>query len=195
MSATIRPAAAPADELPQLLAEPAGYDPQELPADVQFQPLPQDEEPAPSLDPDGMFGPGDGWASEAPTTPAGSTASSLPVIDAKTLRKRAATFAVLAASAFTMASGLVNWQLRLDDEDPTWLADKQDTEVIGPPAGRLIARHAPLPDGEETSDLVDAIELAIGTAGYVMKNLMRRAEAIQARRPRSAQDSVPAAQG
>lgn len=187
VSATIRPAEVPApDELPPLQEPASELGPrEELPA-VQFQPLPQDAEPGPSLDPDGMFGPGDGWGSEAPTTAAGSTASSPPVVDAKTLRKRNAAFAGLAAAAFTMASGLVNWRLRLDEKDPTWLADEQDTDVIGPPAGRLIARHTPLPDGEDTSDLVDAIELAIGTAGYVMKNLMRRAQELNARRREAA---------
>lgn len=177
--------------------EPSGYDPREELPGVAFQPLPQDEEPAgPSLDPDGMFGRGDDWASEASTTAAGSTASSPAAgltLDPATLKQRSKVFAPLAGAAFAMVTGLVNWRLRIDEEDTTWLADGDDVKAVGTPAGRLIARHSPLPDGEETSDVVDAIELALAGAGYVMKNLMKRVDEVQRRR-RAAGPSQPAAE-
>lgn len=201
MSMTVRPAPdspAPLELDPEQLQGPeqlqAQYEAAGVPT-VPFQPLPQDE--APTLDPDGLFGaPGDASVYEAPTTAAGSTASSPAAalaLDPATLKQRSKLLAPLAGAAFAMVSGLVNWRLRIDDEDTTWLADGDDVKAVGAPAGRLIARHSPLPDGEETSDVVDAIELALAGAGYVMKNLMKRVDEVNRRR-RQAGGDQPAAE-
>lgn len=97
-------------------------------------------------------------------------------------RGRAKAFAKLAAAAVMAVSGLLNERLALDEEDETWLADEHDTKAIGDPAGRLVARKMPLPEGTDTTDLADVIEIAIGAGGYLLKNLMARASELRERR-------------
>jgi len=153
-----------------------------------------------TLDPEAMFGtlqadPLDpdvselagGWDSEDPTTPEGSTGSSplAPTV----LKLRGKAFAKIAAAVFEAVSGLLNERLALHEEDETWLADEQDKKMVGEPAGRLMARHAPLPGGTDASDLSDIIEIGIGTAGYLIKNSMQRARLRRALR----RATVPAA--
>lgn len=140
------------------------------------------------MDPEAMFGSPDpegagDSVSAAPTSKGGSTGSSpLAGLDPKAQRLRAKAFGQLAGAAFAMLSGLLNARLRLDEEDPTWLADAEDLAAVGDPAGRIIARHAPLPDGTDAGDLADGIGIAIAAAGYLIKNSRARAAAISARR-------------
>lgn len=156
------------------------------PQEVQFDPdlafgLPQDprQDPLPA-----GARVSDGDASAAPTTSAGSTGSSRAagVPNPLQAKGRARVFAALAAAGFAAVSGLLNDRLALDDEDETWLADEQDVEAVSTPAGRLIARRLPLPEGTDTSDLADAIEIGIAAAGYVVKNAMARARGLRERR-------------
>lgn len=163
---------------------------------------PDEPEPqGPLLDPDSPFGhpaprridppmPGarvdaDASASAARTKAAASTASFPDAGKAPNplaTRGRAAVFAKLAAAAVMAVSGLLNERLAVDDEDETWLADDEDMKAMGEPAGRLIARKLPLPEGTDTTDLADAIEIAIGAAGYAAKNTVAWVRSIRERR-------------
>lgn len=148
------------------------------------------EEPGPQLDPDLAFGQPQaprvdplpqgatvsdaGASGSAGRTSRGASTASFPA-GAKApnplaARGRAAAFAKLAAAGIAALSAVLNDRLAVDEEDETWLADEEDMDAIGQPAGRLIARKLPLPEGTDTSDLADAIEIAIGAAGYVAKN-------------------------
>jgi hypothetical protein len=169
---------ATAEELEQLAAD--GFDP-----DLAFG-LPQEDplQQGASLD-------GDGWDSGEPTKRAGSTASSPAVGNPLAEKRKAAAFGQLAAAAFAALSGLLNARLRLDEDDETWLAEKEDMDGVGKPAGRIIARHAPLPGGSEANDLGDAIEIVIAGAGYLIKNATARAKELRERR----RAAVPAFEG
>jgi hypothetical protein len=162
---------ATAEELEQVAGLPDGFDP-----DLAFG-LPQEDplQPGASLD-------GDGWDSGEATKQAGSTASSPAVGNPLVERRKAAAFGQLAAAAFAALSGLLNARLRLDEDDETWLAEKEDLDGVGKPAGRIIARHAPLPGGSEANDLGDAIEIVIAGAGYLIKNATARAKELRERR-------------
>jgi hypothetical protein len=51
-----------------------------------------------------------------------------------------------------------------------WLFDGQDLEAIATPTGRILARHVPV--GPETGgDMADAAEIAVGVAGYALRNM------------------------
>lgn len=165
-------------------------DPDELqePQEVQFDPdlafgLPQEPRVDPLPAGARVSDAGDSGYAD-PTTPAGSTGSSRAagVPNPLQAKGRATLFTALAAAGFAAISGLLNDRLALDDEDETWLADEQDVDAVSTPAGRLIARKLPLPEGTDTSDLVDAIDIGIATAGYVLKNAMARARAVRERR-------------
>jgi len=156
----------------------------------------------PALDPDLAFGEpaepradplpagarvsGDGSDSAGRTKGAGSTGSFLDgggkAPNPLAARGRAAAFAQLAAAGVAALSSLLNNRLALDDEDETWLADDEDMDAIGKPAGRLISRKLPLPEGTDTNDLADAIEIAIGAAGYVAKNTREWVKSLRERR-------------
>jgi hypothetical protein len=170
--------------LVEQLAAQRGVDPLQMVADATVQmDLDQafgvPEEPGPDPDPDGAGG----WDSGEPTRAAGSTGSSpLGAESPLQTRAKAKAFAQLAAAAVAVVSGLLNARFRLDDEDGTWLADGEDLKAMGDPAGRIIARHAPLPGGTDASDLTDGIGIAIGAAGYLIKNARARAAALRARR-------------
>jgi len=146
------------------------------------------QEAAPAFDPDQMFGSPDpegagesGYA--APTKGAGSTGSSpLAGVNPLQERLRAKAFGQLAEAAFAAVSALLNVRLRLDEEDETWLADGDDLKGVGAPAGRIIARHAPLPDGTNAGDLSDGIGIAIAATAYLIKNTRARAGALRMRR-------------
>jgi hypothetical protein len=133
-----------------------------------------------------------GSDSAAPTSPAGSMGSS-PAAAANPLatKAKAKAFAKLAGAAFGALTALLNLRLRVDEDDETWIADEEDLALIGTPAGRLLARHAPLPGGEDASDLADGIDLGIGVAGYLIKNAMAHG-AIRRERRRAA---VPTYEG
>lgn len=175
-------------------AQPGPVDEEQLLADeppMRAGPDPQtagEWEQGPAFDPEAMFGslredPLDPEASDlvdagsdfaGPTKKDGSTGSS-PLDNPLVVKARAKAFAKLAAAAFAALSGLINERLALHDDDQTWLADDEDLQMVGDPAGRIIARHAPLPGGTDANDLSDAIEIAIGGAGYLIKNSVQRA--------------------
>lgn len=165
-------------------------DPDELqePQEVQFDPdLAFGPPQEPRVDPlpaGARVSDADASDFAAPTTPAGSTGSSRAagVPNPLQAKGRTTVFTALAAAAFAAMSGLLNDRLALDDDDETWLADDQDVDAVSTPAGRLIARKLPLPEGTDTSDLVDAIDIGIATAGYVLKNAMARARGLRERR-------------
>lgn len=161
-----------------------------------------DEEEGPQLDPDLAFGApqepradplpagarvsGDGSVSAGRTRAAGSTESFLgdggKAPNPLQARGRAAAFAKLAAAGVAAVSAVLNNRLAVDDEDETWLADREDMDAIGKPAGRLISRKLPLPEGTDTNDLADAIEIAIGAAGYLAKNTQEWVRSLRERR-------------
>ncbi len=123
--------------------------------------------------------------SAAPTSPAGSTGSSPAAAAAANplaTKAKAKALAKLAGAAFAALTALLNLRLRVDEDDDTWIADEEDLSAVGTPAGRLLARHAPLPGGEDASDLSDGIDLGIGLAGYLIKNSMAAASTRRERR-------------
>jgi len=83
------------------------------------------------------------------------------------------------SGALQAAGGLVN--ARLSPDDLTWLLDENDVEQIAPPLARITARHAPMPNGGQATDVADMVEAVIGIIGYVMKNMSARAQARAAR--------------
>lgn len=162
-------------------------------------PQQQEAEPGegPVFDPENLFGLqledplpdgatlAGGSDSAAPTSPAGSTGPSLSSAAAANplaTKAKAKAFAKLAGAAFAALTALLNLRLRVDEDDATWIADEEDLNTIGTPAGRLLARHAPLPGGEDASDLADGIDLGIGVAGYLIKNSMAAAATRRERR-------------
>lgn len=72
-----------------------------------------------------------------------------------------------------MASMLVRWlrARRHPQMHPgLWIADDEDQANIGDPLARIAARHAPI-SGEGSADVVDAVEILMGTTHYTLKNL------------------------
>jgi hypothetical protein len=57
-----------------------------------------------------------------------------------------------------------------------WVADEEDAEAIAAPLARIAARRSPIA-GKGSADVVDGLEVLVGTTGYAMKNLEREAEA------------------
>lgn len=76
----------------------------------------------------------------------------------------------------TAAGGLLNSSLKLNDDDDTWIPTEKEADQIGRPLGRIVARHTPLPGGEENAtDVVDGIAIAIGLVMYGLRNIGKRA--------------------
>lgn len=164
--------------------EGGGFDP-----DLAFglpleDPLPQE---ATIGDPDGAAS-----DSEAPTKRGAFTAWSRGAVDPLKAKGRSKVFGTLAAAAFAAASGVLNERLALDDADETWLADDEEVDAVADPAGRIIARHVPLPAGAEAQDLADAIDLVIVTGAYLAKNVMAR---LRLRREQRRGPQVPVYEG
>jgi len=177
--------------------------------DLQDEDPDEELEQGPELDPDLAFGEpaqpradplpagarvSDGASdSEGRTKGAGSTGSSLDggkPPNPLQARGRAAVFTKLAAAGFAALSAILNDRLAVDEQDETWLADDDDLDAVGKPAGRLIARKLPLPEGTDTNDLADAIEIAIGVAGYVAANTREWVKSVRLRRRAAAGAAV-----
>lgn len=111
-----------------------------------------------------------------PSATAASTGSTSKA--AADFRKGTAKVYGMLAGAFAAAAGgIVNWRLKADDQDTTWLMTQEEAEDIGQPVGRILARRAPLPVGEgDTNDVIDGLGAALATVGYVMRCLMERAD-------------------
>ena len=155
----------------------------EMDPDLAFgQEIPRRADPLP---PGSRVHDGAGSDFEEPTRRGGSTASSRDGERAPNplaARGRAAAFAKIAAAGFAALSGVLNDRLAVDEQDETWLADDEDLDAVGNPAGRLISRKLPIPEGTDTSDLADAIEIAIAAAGYVAKNTREWVRGLRERR-------------
>ena len=76
-----------------------------------------------------------------------------------------------------MASLGIRWarSRRRQLPDGVWVADEEDAAAIGAPLARIAARRSPI-SGEGSADMIDGLEVLVGSTGYVMKNLEREAE-------------------
>lgn len=128
---------------------------------------------SPPNDPD--LGAADSWAGEQQeeeprrASAATSTASSKASTDWRDLLP-------IAGTLVGMTSMLVRWlrSRRRTLPDGVWIADEDDAAAIAAPLARIAARHSPI-SGEGSADMVDALEVLVGTTGYAMKNLEREA--------------------
>jgi hypothetical protein len=62
----------------------------------------------------------------------------------------------------------------LEREAGLWLPDQDDVDTIADPLASLAARRAP--EGSDNPDYTDLVRVVVGVAGYVVKQLRRRAE-------------------
>lgn len=150
-----------------------------------FKPLPQ-KSPDP-LDPDATTtspttsshdAGHDGWAEAdvelgPPATSRTATGSST----ASTERLDPTDLQGMTHALVGMASMLVRWirgRRRPGMHPAVWVADEEDQANIGDPLARIAARHAPI-SGEGSADVVDAVEMLMGTTHYALKNLPNEA--------------------
>jgi len=92
-----------------------------------------------------------------------------------------ATFASLIGLGLGMA-GLALHARLAPGENPCWLVDEQDQAAIAGPLARIMARRVKVTAGA-AGDVADGIELFVGGAGYVVKNLNAQAAMVTAPTP------------
>jgi hypothetical protein len=99
------------------------------------------------------------------------------------------SFGKVAGGAFVAVGGLLNARLAADDDDDTWIPTEQERDQVGKPIGRIIARRAPLPGGEQNAtDIADGIAVAIGLVQYALRNIGKRAR----KKPPQPPQDIPA---
>lgn len=83
----------------------------------------------------------------------------------------------LTSTLVAMTSLAVRWirARRRPLAEGVWIADEDDAAAIGAPLARIAARRSPI-SGEGSADMIDGLEVLVGSTGYVMKNLEREAE-------------------
>lgn len=120
-----------------------------------------DDDPAGWAEPDVEVGP----RATSPTGTA-STPGSTERLDPTDLEG-------VTAALVGMASMVIRWaraRRRPQMHPQVWIATEEDQELIGKPMARLAARHAPI-GGEGSADVVDGVEILMGTTAYALKNL------------------------
>lgn len=92
-------------------------------------------------------------------------------------RGTAQVYGVLVGFLAGALGGLANMRLARDEDDPTWLMTEEESQDLGQPVGRILARRATLPigDGDETNDVLDGIQFGVALVSYLGRNMMARA--------------------
>jgi hypothetical protein len=83
---------------------------------------------------------------------------------------------MVCGQAVKTLTGLVASFITTEEEKDyeLWRADEDDIESISAPASRIIWRR--LPDDAKGSDTIDLLQLTLGIAGYLGKNLKTQRE-------------------
>ncbi|MDB4872786.1 MAG: hypothetical protein JWP34_4531 [Massilia sp.] len=166
------------DDSQDLLADLPGCPPESLPLQDQLPPGSQ----LGDVDVDG-----DGVPR---TETSGSGKPVRPQLDASARK----AFAATAAGVVEALGGLLNAKFS-DPEDPTddvWIPTDQESDQIGQPLGRILARHTPLPGGEEhATDVADGIAIAIGAVMYGLRNLGKLGKRARRKRGQASPQVIP----
>lgn len=142
---------------------PAGSDPS------QFRPLREDDSPS------DFAGIDEGEATiPTPTSPSGSfrgsTANASVFVGFLSLGVGIASVVVARARTAKRGPEIGN----------VWVATDEEAAAIAEPLARITARHVPLGDVLEDSDVADGIEALMATAGYAIANVAEEAEMAKA---------------
>lgn len=113
-------------------------------------------------------------------------------IDLPSIRSKGRAYAKIAAAILQGLGGLINKAIRVDKADEAFIPDDDDEQTIPPPAGRLAARHLPLGNSEDLSEIEDLGVLVVGLVSWVIKGVTDHMEARRERGPRgNRQPGVP----
>ena len=105
--------------------------------------------------------------------PVGGSGSPPPSTRRNRKRELLATAAALVETVTGFAHEFLTAEGTVEREVGLYLADGADVKAISDPLAGLGSRR--LPEGAENPDVADLVRLALGTAGYVMKQLRLRA--------------------
>jgi hypothetical protein len=159
-----------------------------LPAFDQPPPLRMDE---PSETSGGQLDDGEAGGSDG--LPPMETSAPKPVRPKLADKETAAAFGAAAGGAFVAVGGVLNARFAAHEDDDVWIPTEQERDQVGQPLGRIMARHAPLPGGEQNAtDIADGIAIAIGLVQYALRNLGKRARRTQPPPPQEIPADDPA---
>jgi hypothetical protein len=104
----------------------------------------------------------------------------------------AEAFGKAAGGAFVAVGGVLNAKFGAHEDDDVWIPTEQERDQVGQPLGRIMARHAPLPGGEQNAtDIADGIAIAIGLVQYALRNIGKRARRTQPPPPQQIPADTP----
>jgi len=156
------------------------HDPGPLPASdlglpgERLTPWGQDQEPADLAPPPGFRDLPEYPSAEAnPDSPAASSPASggsdaAPPGASPTItvpRGKAAAYRKIMQAGFKALGGLINSVIAAGPEDESFLPDSDDLDTVGPPLGRVAARHVPL--GKATENMTDVEDLGMAAIGLI----------------------------
>lgn len=95
---------------------------------------------------------------------------------------RSSPFESVARGLMRAIGGLLNRRFQVDDTDTSFLPDSDDDVLIAKPAGRIAARHLPLPDKADLSELEDIGAAVVGLLTWASKGLISAWDARATRR-------------
>jgi hypothetical protein len=169
--------------------QPAGLGPDFLEANIpgptpgRFAPVPASPPGQASPDPPGpalpaTTAPGSGGPGDGGSGSSGSRWTiPTPVKDI-----RSGPFETVARGLLRAAGGLLNRRVQVDDDDASFLPDAEDDKMFAPAAGRIAARHMPLPDKADLSELEDIGAAAVALLNWAAKGLIAAWDARASRR-------------
>lgn len=91
-------------------------------------------------------------------------------------------FETVARGLFRALGGLINSRVQVDDDDASFIADQEDDELFAPAVGRVAARHMPLPDKADMTELEDIGIAIVALANWAAKGLISAWDARAAKR-------------
>lgn len=81
-------------------------------------------------------------------------------------------FETVARGLLRALGGLLNKRVQVDDDDGSFLPDAEDDKLFAPAAGRIAARHVPLPDKADLTELEDIGAAVIALLNWGAKGLI-----------------------
>ena len=120
-------------------------------------------------------------ADEGGGSPPGSNgrpwATRTPIKDIKS-----GPFETVARGLLRALGGLVNGRVQVDDDDAAFIPDEEDDKLFAPAAGRVAARHMPLPNRADLSELEDIGAAAVALLNWAAKGAIAVWDARASRR-------------
>lgn len=133
-------------------------------------------DPAPVMDDRGP-GPAAAAGPAAGRGGSGSPVTSTPEF----FKQRSKAYASVAKALLLAVGGWLNRATAIDETDESFLPDDDDQDGIPPPLGRMAARRITVGDGEDLSDIQDAMLAGVAVVVWLAKGVT---SALNARRER-----------